>query len=113
VSPDGASIAFLTGEGSHTIRLVTLHGEPIRDIDVPGDKYLQSLDWAPDGSGFFTTLNAEGEASLAFVPMKGAPRVLMSDKRFAVSWSVPSHDGKKIAIFAATQTSDVWTLSGF
>jgi hypothetical protein len=50
---------------------------------------------------------------LAFVPLKGPPHVLMSDKRFVVSWSVPSHDGKKIAIFAATQTSDVWTLSGF
>jgi Tol biopolymer transport system component len=113
VSPDGASIAFLTGEGTHTIRLVTLHGEPIRDIDVPGDKYLQSLDWAPDGSGFFTNLNTESETSLAFVPLKGSPRVLMSDKRFVVSWSVPSHDGKKLAIFAATQTSDVWTVSGF
>lgn len=47
------------------------------------------------------------------MPLNGALRVLEADKDFAVSWSVPSHDGKKLAIFAATQASDVWTLSGF
>jgi len=26
------------------IRLVTMHGEPVRDIDVPGERYLQALD---------------------------------------------------------------------
>jgi len=114
VSPDGSTLAFLMGgAASHGIRLVNRDGTPIRDIEVPGERYLQALDWAMDGSGFFTTLNTEGEASLAFVPLKGAPRVLMSDRRFFVSWSVPSHDGRKLAIFAGTQSSDVWTLRGF
>src|SRR4029453_2896141 len=80
-------------------------------IDVPGERYLQALDWSPDGLGFFTTLNNSQESSLAYVPLNGALRVLKADRDFAVSWSIPSHDGKKLAIFAATQTSDVWTGS--
>jgi len=57
------------------IRLVTMHGEPVRDIDVPGERYLQALDWSPDGLGFFTTLNNSQESSLAYVPLNGALRV--------------------------------------
>jgi hypothetical protein len=44
--------------------------------------------------------------------MTGAPRVL-TDKQLLVAWSLPSHDGKRLAMFASTQTSDVWTLEGF
>jgi Tol biopolymer transport system component len=112
VSPDGTSLAYLTGPGNHTIRIVNRTGGTIRDIDVPGDRPLQSLDWSIDGLGFFSTYVSNDDARLIYVTMTGAPRVL-TDKQLLVAWSLPSHDGKRLAMFASTQTSDVWTLEGF
>ena len=54
-----SSIAFLTGEWQS----YDPAGDPARRANQrhrrAGRQYLQSLDWAPDGSGFFTTLNTE------------------------------------------------------
>ena len=114
VSPDGASFAYLTSEKSHTIRMVNRTGVTIRDIEVPGDRPLQSLDWSADGLGFFSTyVSDEDLATLIYVPLTGPSRVLKTDMQLFMAYAIPSHDGKRLAIYAGTQASDVWTLSGF
>ena len=114
VAPDGASMAFLMGSANHTIQIVTRAGHPIRQIQVSGDIPLQSLDWSADGLGFFSTFATQADSSLIYVPADGGPsRTLWHDRRALVGWAIPSHDGRKLALFANTQSSDVWTLSGF
>lgn len=113
ISSDGSMMAYLVGAENRTVHLVTRTGEPIRDIQVPGPAPLQSLDWAVDDKGLFTTYATQGDSTLLYVPLSGPVRTLWHDKNANLTWVIPSHDGKRIAIFAQTQSSDAWTVSGF
>jgi hypothetical protein len=113
VSSDGTMMAYLVGAENRTIRLVTRTGATIRDIQVPAPAPLESLDWSVDDRGLFTTYATQGDSTLTYVPLSGPPRTLWRDKNSNFSWVIPSHDGKKLAIFARTQSSDVWTVEGF
>jgi Tol biopolymer transport system component len=113
ISPDGQTMAYLTGVANHTIRILSRTGQPIRELQVPGDVPLQSLHWSADGRGFFSSFATQGESTLVYVTASGAARKLWSDRNAHLSWAIPSHDGKRLAIFAATQSSDVWTVDGF
>ena len=42
-----------------------------------------------------------------------SPGTLWRDRNTTFAWVIPSHDGKRIAIFAQTQSSDAWMVEGF
>ena len=113
VSSDGSMMAYLVGAENRTVHLVTRTGAPIRDIQVPGPSPLASLDWSVDDKGFFSTYATQGSSTLLYVPLSGPVRTLWRDKNANLTWVIPSHDGKRLAIFAQTQSSDVWTVEGF
>ena len=116
MSPDGQTIAFLY-DSNHTIRLVSRKGVLVRDIRIAGDVPLQSLDWTPDGLGFistqtFGTMSTQNGSAILYIPLNGPPRVLWRGSHTTI-WTVPSHDGRRLAVFSLSQTSDVWTVDGF
>jgi len=113
VSSDGSMMAYLVGAENRTVHLVTRTGAPIRDIQVPGPAPLESLDWSVDDKGLFSTYATQGGSTLLYVPLSGTVRTLWRDKNANLTWVIPSHDGKRLAIFAQTQSSDVWMVEGF
>jgi hypothetical protein len=113
ISSDGSMMAYLVGAEYRTVRLVTRTGVPIRDIQVPGPSPLASLDWSADDKGLFSTYATQGQSTLLYVPLSGPVRTLWQDKNVELSWVIPSPDGKRLAIFAQTQSSDVWMVEGF
>jgi eukaryotic-like serine/threonine-protein kinase len=115
LSPDGISIAAVTVSASdNRIRLISLSGQPTREITVKDWNSFTSLDWAANGKGFFVSSNPTGRLStLLYVDLMGNAHPLWQVKNFQATWAIPSHNGKYVAIPAPTIGSNVWMAEHF
>jgi hypothetical protein len=119
LSPDGASIAVLR-RSEPTIQLLSVTGAASRVIVVKGWNNLQSLNWAADGTGLFvSSTTADGEAML-HVDLQGGAKVLWEEKGsldpttgFEAPWGLPSPDGRHLAIYVGSLSSNMWMIENF
>jgi Tol biopolymer transport system component len=115
LSPDGTRIAAVqVGATQHQIRLISLTGEPAREITVKDWNNFMSVDWAADGKGFFISSNPTGRLdTVLYVDLIGNATPLWQVKNFQAAWSIPSHNGKYVAIPAPTTECNVWMVENF
>ena len=115
LSPDGTRIAATDNGGTqHEIRLVSLAGQPTRDITVKDWNNFMSVDWAADGKGLFVSSNPTGRVStLLYVDLGGNATPLWRVKNFQATWAIPSRNGKYVAIPAPTTECNVWMIENF
>jgi len=115
LSPDGTVIAAAeVNAAKHQIRLVSLTGQPTREISVKDWNNFMSIDWAADGKGFFISSNPTGRLStLLYVDLAGNATSLWQVKNFQATWAIPSHNGKYVAIPAPTTECNVWMVENF
>jgi serine/threonine protein kinase len=115
LSPDGTWVALNTFSASdNRIRLISLSGQPGREITVQGWSSFTSLDWAADGKGFFVSTNRSGRLStLLYVDLLGNAHSLWQVRNFQATWAIPSHNGRYVAIPAPTISSNVWMVEKF
>ena len=112
-SPDGKLIA-VTKSGDSRIRLLSIAGQPTREIVLKNWSSFTSVDWAADSKGLFVTSNPTGwRSSLLYVDLAGNVRELWQVKSTDPSWGIPSRDGKYLAIPAPTTSSNVWMVQGY
>ena len=114
-SPDGTSIAAVTFSATdNRIRLLSLSGQPSRELVVKDWNGLSSIDWAADSKGLFVASNPAGlRQSLLYVDLAGNAHQLWQMNNIRPSWAVPSRDGKYVAIPAPTVDSNVWMAENF
>jgi Tol biopolymer transport system component len=113
-SPDGSRIAFIDFsplEGR--IRLLSLKGEPERDIAVKGWTGFNSLDWAGDGKSLFVSSQSPTSATLLRVDMEGHATPLWDQRGAWRTWAVAAPNGRELAIHGMTSTSNVWMIENF
>ena len=115
LSPDGKSIAASTfGATNNRIRLLSLTGQPTREITVKNWSGFNSLDWAADSKGFFISSNPAGlKESLLYVDLAGNGHQIWQVNYVWASWAVPSRNGKYLAILGPTIESNVWLAENF
>jgi serine/threonine protein kinase/Tol biopolymer transport system component len=116
LSPDGSTFALSrTGEAEIHIRLLSLSGGPESEITVKGWPHLAGyLEWSPDGKGFYLTTHSPQGSTLLYVDLKGNAKPLWQKKGpVGVGWSVPSPDGRYLALEGRVWNSNVWMLEGF
>jgi serine/threonine protein kinase len=115
LSPDGTVIAAVQiGPTKHQIRLVSLAGQPPREITVKNWNNFMSIDWAADGKGFFISSNPTGRLdTVLYVDLAGNATSLWQVKNFQAAWAIPSHNGKYVAIPAPTTECNVWMVENF
>jgi Tol biopolymer transport system component len=115
LSPDGTVIAAVELSAiKHQIQLVSLLGQPTREITVKNWNNFMSIDWAADGKGFFISSNPTGRlATLLHVDLAGNVTPLWQVKNFQATWAIPSHNGKYVAIPAPTTECNVWMVENF
>jgi WD40 repeat protein len=115
LSPDGKSItAYTFGAANNRIRLLSLSGEPSRELIVKDWSGFNSLDWASDSKGFFISSNASGlSQSLLYVDLAGNAREIWHVNYIWPTWAIPSRNGKYLAILAPTIESNVWMAENF
>jgi Tol biopolymer transport system component len=111
LSPDAGRVAVLqrsTGE-IHVLSLTT-HTHQV--IKVQGWKDLQGLDWTADGKGLFTS-SLHPSGVLLHVDLQGRATVLWEPKGGNMLWTVPSPDGRYIAMPYFALNSNAWMLENF
>jgi Tol biopolymer transport system component len=113
LSPDGKLIA-VTKSDDKRIRLLSIAGQPTREIVLKNWSSFTSVDWAADSKGLFVTSNPTGwRSSLLYVDPARNAHELWQVKSTDPSWGIPSRDGKYLAIPAPTTSSNVWMVEGF
>jgi Tol biopolymer transport system component/DNA-binding winged helix-turn-helix (wHTH) protein len=115
LSPDGTSIAAVTfGATDNRIRLLSLSGQPSRELVVKNWYGFRSVDWAADSKGLFVTSNPAGSRqSLLYVDLSGNAHQLWQVNSVWPSWAVPSRNGKYVTIPAPTINSNAWIAENF
>jgi len=115
LSPDGTSIAALTfGATDNRIRLLSLSGQPARELVVKNWSRFTSMDWAADSKGLFVASNPVGSRqSLLYVDLAGSAHQIWQVDSIWASWAIPSRNGKYVAIPAPTVNSNVWMAENF
>jgi serine/threonine protein kinase len=113
LSPDGQFIAVIK-VGAKNIRLLSLAGQPNREIVLKNWSSFSSIDWAADSKGLFVTSNPTGwKSSLLYVDLAGNAHQLWQVKGATQSWGIASRDGKYLAIPGPTISSNVWMAEGY
>ena len=113
LSPDGKILA-ITKSGENRIRLLSLSGEPARELVLKNWNTFSSVDWAADSKGLFVTSNPTGwRSSLLYVDLTGKAQEVWQAKSTSPTWGIASRNGKYVAIPAPTTGSNVWMAEGF
>jgi Tol biopolymer transport system component len=115
ISPDGSRIAVVVGDshGSGRIRLLDLSRGTAEDITVDGRSGFQSIDWAPDGQGWYISSGSAQGAQILYVDQQGRAQMVRDQPRSFGTWAVPSPDGQRLAILEWSAASNAWMLEGF
>jgi len=116
VSPDGTRLAIARGpESPLEIRL--LHGQLIRKIPSQSVRHLVGLNWAPDQNGFFATRAAQNVnvKELLYLDFKGTATSLRKcgSNDGGGCESLPSPDGRHLAIVDTEQNNNMWMIENF
>ncbi len=113
LSPDGTSIA-VTKSGDNRILLLSLSGQPTRELLLKNWTSFTSVDWAGDSKGLFVSSNPTGwRSTLLYVDIAGNTHELWQVKSTTPTWAIPSRNGKYVAIPAPTVSSNVWMADNF
>ena len=114
LSPDGSRIAIRTpGEGP--IRILSLAGEPPREVAVHGWTFdsFSMLFWSADGKGWYLAGQSGGGTDLLYVDLEGHTHVLTHLAGTEQTDAVPSPNGRYLAYTQWNSISNVWMLEGF
>ncbi len=111
ISPDGKWLATVSGAKIIVRSFST--GAVVREIAVRGAAKLATLDYAPDGKGFYAGEVLPTEARQLYVDLSGATTLLWRQPGSAIIWSVPSPDGRNLAMLMYTTEANVYMVDGF
>src|SRR6478672_2865242 len=98
---DGRRAALVLESLGH-IRIVSLRGEPEREIQVAYAPRLISPSWAADGRALFVCGSIAGEYELLRVYLDGRSSPVVANLPPDVRSALPSPDGRSLAIMAMT-----------
>jgi hypothetical protein len=114
ISPDGKLIAAGSPVDNNRIRILSLSGQPTREIFLKGWRSITSIDWAADSKGLFVTSNPTGRrSSLLYSDLNGNAHELWQVNSLNPAWASPSRNGEFVAIPAPTSDSNVWMAEKF
>jgi Tol biopolymer transport system component len=110
LSRDGRWIAFgTTEETSGRIRLLSVIGQPGREISVDKWANLVSVAWAADGKALFVTGWASKKPPLLRILLDGEAQLLYSGSYY-IEDPVPSPDGRYLAFGDVSEDSNAWVV---
>jgi hypothetical protein len=115
VSPDGGEVAAVDSRGQgNRIRRIPLNGGDSSEVELPGRKGLENLFWAADGKGWFVSSQAPTGEDLLHVNPHGNSQVLFEQPDAGrITWGIPSHNGKQLALLRWISSKNVWMIDGF
>jgi Tol biopolymer transport system component len=78
---------------------------------------LETVDWAVNGKGLFTSDAKENNSVLLYVDLQGNAEVLWEQAGEQEGnndiYAVPSPDGRRLAMFGWTRNANMWMVENF
>jgi Tol biopolymer transport system component len=110
LSPDGTRIAIPRNREGR-IDILSLNGRAPQQITVKGWSTLTGAVWAADGKSLFVYTSKDRGSVLLKVDEQGNARVLWTYQD--ISYTVPSPDGRRLAIQVTSQNANLWMMENF
>jgi serine/threonine protein kinase len=113
LSPDGTRVAA-TRTSAGPIHILSLNGQPLRQIQVKGWTNLRSFVWAADGKGLFVTAGIRNGMELLHVDLQGNAHALWENTgATGETLGFPSPDGRHLAFNGWTTNGNMWMLENY
>jgi Tol biopolymer transport system component len=121
LSPDGrylASPKSANPEEASVVRILDLTGGAKREISLPNLPLIMGMNWAPDSQtlwvgGYMGRGSGGTRSGLLRVALTGKVRTVLEGSSMAIWFAVPSPDGRRVAVLAHTDNSNVSLLENF
>jgi Tol biopolymer transport system component/DNA-binding winged helix-turn-helix (wHTH) protein len=117
LSPDGSTLALARKQrfpGNANIRLYSLASGKERILALPDWSGIRCLDWSTDGRSLWVSVWAADETQMMLsVDLHGKARQVLQENEKDLGWAIPSPDGRHVAIWEASGSSNAWLLEGF
>ena len=96
------------------VRIFSLAGKLKRDIAVPGWSDIYGLDWSADSKSLWAcTRDARGSSALLNISLDQKITTVLSHPYLSLEWTIPSPDGRHLAVVQNSNKSNVSLLTNF
>ena len=117
LSPDGSSIAMSKKHrvpGPAAIRLFSLADGREQTLTLRNWSGIACLDWAGNGRSIWVSASSPtGMQTLLSVDLHGQAKAMLQEPEKQLGWAIPSADGRHLAIWQSSGSSNAWLLEGF
>jgi Tol biopolymer transport system component/DNA-binding winged helix-turn-helix (wHTH) protein len=117
LSPDGSTLAMAKKKhipGPAAIRLLSLADGRERTLTLKNWSGIACLDWAASGRSMWVSASSPtGMQTLLNVDLHGQARAVLQEPEKRLGWAIPSADGRHLAIWQSSGSSNAWLLEGF
>jgi DNA-binding winged helix-turn-helix (wHTH) protein/Tol biopolymer transport system component len=121
LSPDGRYLASPLAAHPYEplgVRVVDLATGKQREIQVPSVLLIMGIDWAPDSrslwvGGYMGRRSGGTRSGLVKVDLMGHARTVLEGSSMSIWYAIPSPDGRRLAVLAHTDNSNVSLLENF
>ncbi len=117
LSPDGSTLALSKKHRTQEqaiIRLLPVAGGTERSISFQPWMGVGYIDWAADGRSLWVrAFSLAGAQSLLNVDLHGKVKPVLQESEKELGWAIPSPDGRHVAIWEASSSSNAWLLENF
>jgi Tol biopolymer transport system component/DNA-binding winged helix-turn-helix (wHTH) protein len=117
LSPDGTTLALSKKHRTQepaAIRLLPVAGGTERTITFQPWAGVAYIDWAADGRSLWVRASSPaGTQTLLNVDLHGNVKPALQESEMDLGWAIPSPDGRHVAIWKASGSSNAWLLENF
>jgi Tol biopolymer transport system component/DNA-binding winged helix-turn-helix (wHTH) protein len=117
LSSDGSTLALSKKHRTQeqaAIRLLPVAGGTERTITFEPWSGIAYIDWAADGRSLWVRASSPaGTQTLLNVDLHGKVKPVLEESEMDLGWAIPSPDGRHLAIWKASGSSNAWLLENF
>jgi DNA-binding winged helix-turn-helix (wHTH) protein/Tol biopolymer transport system component len=121
LSPDGRYLASPSTANPYEpsgLRILDLSSGAEQNISLPAVPLIMGIDWAPDSrslwvGGYMGRRGGGTRSGLVKVDLTGHVRTVLEGSSMAIWFAIPSPDGRRVAVLAHTDNSNVSLLENF
>ena len=117
LSSDGSTLALSKKHRTQeqaAIRLLPVAGGTERTITFQPWSGIAYIDWAADGRSLWVRASSPaGTETLLNVDLHGKVKPVLEESEMDLGWAIPSPDGRHLAIWKASGSSNAWLLENF
>lgn len=117
LSADGSMLAIAAwrqGQVPGEIQVFSINSGRQRTLTLDGWTRIASIDWAADSRNIWVSASdLTGVQTMLKVDLHGKAIPMLQDAQQDIGWAIPSPDGRRVAIWQASGSSNVWSLQGF